>query len=627
MCGINGILYFRGAESERPDEFHFSNIRKMNRAISHRGPDGEGVFIDYPVCLGHRRLSIIDLSDAGNQPMINEDRSLALVYNGEIYNYKELIPDLLSKGHRFSSRTDSEVVLHAYEEYGENCVKLFNGMWAFAIYDMKRQRIFASRDRFGVKPFFYYTDNSRFIFSSECKAILSCIPVSTANRRKVFNYLAYGYRLNDGESFFEGIKELLPAHNLIAEQGRITASRYWDLPAVSSAKEAGTSHIRDLRFDSVSLRFRSDVPVSILLSGGIDSGIIAAVTNELVSTGMIGNFSVSSYSAVFPGYKDDESEKIKDILKACPNISGHFITPSPEGLAEWVNEFVYGMGEPVFSPTSFAHYTIMKEIASRGVKVVLNGQGSDEAWCGYDKYIIGYFLQDILMNKPGSFLRQFGSAAEKMNLSYAYITAQMIKALMPRLTASRMRSRYGENIYNCLSEGFAQECDTETFRNRFSAGNSGRLDSYLKFNIDYQGFNQILHYEDHSSMLNSVEMRSPFIDYRVMELAFTVPYTQRISDGITKKLLRESFSDLLPESVSANFRKTGFATPLDNWRSDGSLKKIADDVLGSDEFRGRKIYNTKNIPGNADEIQHAGFPLWRLINLELWIRAYGITNL
>jgi asparagine synthase (glutamine-hydrolysing) len=627
VCGINGILYFRGAESERPDDFHFTNIGKMNRAISHRGPDGEGVFIHYPVCLGHRRLSIIDLSDAGNQPMFNEDRSLALVYNGEIYNYKELIPDLLAKGHRFSSKTDSEVVLHAYEEYGEDCVKLFNGMWAFAIYDIKNQRIFASRDRFGVKPFFYYIDSSRFIFSSECKAILTCVTVSSANRRKVFNYLAYGYRLNDGDSFFEGIKELLPAHNLIAEQERVAVSRYWDLPAGNPAQQAGTSQVRDLLFDSVSLRFRSDVPVSILLSGGIDSGIIAAVTNELVSTGMIGSFSVSSYSAVFPGYEHDESGKIKDILKACPNISGHFTTPSSEGLAESVNEFVYGMGEPVFGPTSFAHYAIMKEIASKGVKVVLNGQGSDEAWCGYDKYIIGYFLQDILSSDPGSFFRQFRSAAEKMNLSYAYITAQMMKAMMPRRTASRLRSIYGEKIYNCLSGSFAQECDTETFRNRFTAVDAGRLDSYLKFNIDHQGFNQILHYEDHSSMLNSVEIRSPFIDYRVMELAFSVPYTQRISDGIAKKLLRESFSDLLPESVSANFRKTGFATPLDNWRSDGSLKKVANDVLGSEEFRGRKIYNRKNIPINADEIKHAGFPLWRLINLELWIRAYGITNL
>ncbi|MBX7043150.1 MAG: asparagine synthase (glutamine-hydrolyzing), partial [Ignavibacteria bacterium] len=317
MCGINGILYFNGTESDRPDEFHFSNIRKMNRAISHRGPDGEGVFIDYPVCLGHRRLSIIDLSDAGSQPMFNEDRSLALIYNGEIYNYKELLPDLISKGHRFSSKTDSEVVLHAYEEYGEDCVKLFNGMWAFAICDIRRQRIFASRDRFGVKPFFYYIDNSRFIFSSECKAILSCVPVTAANRRKVFSYLAYGYRLNDGESFFEGIKELLPAHNLTAEQGCVTVSRYWDLPGGIPEKEAGASHVRDLLFDSVALRFRSDVPVSVLLSGGIDSGIIAAVTNELVSTGMISNFSVSSYSAVFPGYEHDESEKIKDILRAC----------------------------------------------------------------------------------------------------------------------------------------------------------------------------------------------------------------------------------------------------------------------------------------------------------------------
>lgn len=628
MCGINGILYSSGFNSGKEDEFHFGNIRKMNEAIAHRGPDGEGIFIDYPVCLGHRRLSIIDLSENGSQPMFNEDKSIVLVYNGEIYNYKELIPELISKGHQFNSKCDAEVVIHAYEEYGEDCVKMFNGMWAFVIFDKRKRKLFASRDRFGVKPFYYFKDKEQFIFSSEIKAILEVTGNKNAEHCKVFNYLAYGYRTNDGKTFFQNISELLPAHNLIIENNTLRIIRYWDFPVNKFTGNNIKDVLRELIFDSIRLRFRSDVPVSILLSGGIDSGIIAAVTNEMIEKEKIQSTSVSSYSAVFPGFRYDESDQIKEILSSCPHIDGNFVTPSSDNLAEQLPSFVFGMGEPVFSSTSFAHFVIMQEIKKRRVKVVLNGQGSDEAWCGYGKYVIGYLLLDLLMSKPGKFFSQFNSASQKLGLSTTYIAGQFLKAMLPRRKASYFRSKYSEKIFGCLSKDFVNQ-NYDCFQNpvikRTSANN---LDTYMKYNIKYQGFNQILHYEDHSSMQSSIEMRSPFIDYRLMELAFSIPTDNKISDGISKKILRETFAGMLPERILNNNRKIGFVTPFDEWTKEPAMSGLLKDTLNSNALFRRNIYQSGKIKGMLSSANsNSNFPLWRILNLELWIRAYGITNL
>lgn len=628
MCGINGILYSGGFNSGKEDEFHFGNIRKMNEAIAHRGPDGEGIFIDYPVCLGHRRLSIIDLSENGNQPMFNEDKSIVLVYNGEIYNYKELIPELISKGHHFNSKCDAEVVIHAYEEYGEDCVKMFNGMWSFVIFDKKKRKLFASRDRFGVKPFYYFKDKEQFIFSSEIKAILEVTGNKNAEHCKVFNYLAYGYRTNDGKTFFQNINELLPAHNLIIENESLRIKRYWDFPDNKFTGNNIKDVLRELIFDSVRLRFRSDVPVSILLSGGIDSGIIAAVTNEMIEKEKLHSNSVSSYSAVFPGFRYDETYQIKEILSSCPHIDGNFVTPSSDNLAEQLPSFVFGMGEPVFSSTSFAHYVIMQEIKKQGVKVVLNGQGSDEAWCGYGKYVIGYFLLDLLMSKPGKFLSQFNSASQKLGLSATYAAGQLLKAMLPRRNASYLRSKYSEKIYGCLSKDFAKQ-NYDCFQNPvIKRTSSDNLDTYMKYNIKYQGFNQILHYEDHSSMQSSIEMRSPFIDYRLMELAFSIPTDNKFSDGITKKILRETFAGMLPEEILNNHRKIGFVTPFDEWTKEPAMSGLIKGTLNSDALLKRNIYHSEKIKGMlSSSNSNNNFPLWRILNLELWIRAYGITNL
>jgi len=630
MCGINGIVYLNLYNSKEPPAFFEDKISRMNTEIAHRGPDGAGMLINYPVCLGFRRLSIIDLSEEASQPMFNEDRSIAIIFNGEIYNYLELIPDLKSKGHNFKTKSDTEVIIHSFEEYGFECVKMFNGMWAFAIYDLKSGVFFASRDRFGVKPFYYYFDKEKFVFSSEIKAILKIRNINDANHGKVYDYLAYGYKTSNGDTFFKEINELKPAHNIIIHNNIIDFRKYWSLQNEKSSAngEDIAANINFLLNDSVKLRFRSDVPVSILLSGGLDSSIIAKITDDLIDKHELGNEYITAYSAIFPGFKYDESKIIEEFLQTCRHINSVKIILQKHNLMESIDKFIYGMGEPVFSATSLAHYSLMKEIRKENVKVVLNGQGSDEVWAGYDRYILGYFLLDLLLNSPHKFISQVNAISDKMQFSYKYILSQTIKAVVSRKYASYLRSKYNEKVLDCISEEFSKK-NYNYFKNpEYKKLSSENLSGYMRFNIEYQGFNQILHYEDHSSMQNSIEMRSPFIDYRLVEFAFSLPSEKKIYDGITKKVLREIFKDKLPGSITNNYRKIGFVTPFENWMDEFGSKEIINDLLNSDSFKNKRIFNSKKVKKVfSDKKKYKEFPYWRFINLELWSRVYGISNL
>lgn len=634
MCGINGILYFNNSNRGHSEEHHRKNIRRMNDAIAHRGPDGEGVFVQYPVCLGHRRLSILDLSENGAQPMFNEDKSIAIVFNGEIYNYLELIPDLINKGHIFRSKSDTEVIIHAYEEYGSNCVKKFNGMWSFVLYDFKKNVLFASRDRFGVKPFYYYRDQDRFIFSSEIKAILKIKNVNAANHGKIYDYLAYGYKTNNGETFFQDISELESAHNLTICDSKLSFSKYWEFEADADHSPSPGS-LSDLseRFeyllaDATRLRFRSDVPVAMLLSGGLDSTSITRLVDNLIESRALDYKEVRAYSAVFPGFAYDEGDAIRGFIKTCKHIQLQQVSPDGQQLLNSIDRFAYGMGEPVFSSTSFAHYALMKEIKSNGVKVVINGQGSDEALCGYDRYIIGYFLLDILFSATGDLRNQVSAIHRKLKYPYSYIFAQLLKAALPRRTASYLRGRLQEGVVGCLNGDFVRSNYSYLRDNSSRLFSNRNLNEYLKFNIRHYGFNQILHYEDHSSMQHSVEIRSPFIDYRMMELAFSLPTKLKFDMGVTKRILRHALRGRLPDEIINKHRKIGFVTPFNRWLQDPRFGAFVNDVIGAESFMSKKIWNAKKIHQVfAKQEANERFPFWRILNLELWSKAYNVNNL
>lgn len=634
MCGINGIIYFCQQESDDTEKFNLDNFKKielMNSEIAHRGPDGDGKFINFPVCFGHRRLSIIDLSKEADQPMFSDDKSIVIIYNGEIYNYIELMSELISKGHKFRTKSDTEVIIRSYQEFGTDCVKKFNGMWSFALYDFNKNIFFASRDRFGVKPFYYFKDKGKLIFSSEIKAILKIEKITEANHQKVFEYLAYGYKTSNGDTFFNGINELRAAHNIVIQNGKLDIKKYWDFKN-SDDKNYSEKNVEEeidsLIRDSVKLRFRSDVPVSILLSGGLDSSIITKITDELINEHKLNSENVTAYSAIFPGYKFDESEVIKEFLQSCSHINSVFLNPDQNNLLESVDEFVYAMGEPVFSTTSFAHFQLMKEIKKNNIKVVLNGQGADESWCGYGRYIIGYFLLDKLFSDPVNLFSQINSISGKMNYSYNFILMQTLKSILSRKFASYLRSKYQEKVLDCLTNNFREKNYPGFVNPDYNKFSSGNLSGFLKYNINYQGFNQILHYEDHSAMSSSVEMRSPFIDYRLMELAFSLPVKYKFDNGITKKILREIYKNKLPEAITENHNKIGFKTPFENWMNQKPVTDYLNELLNSDSFNSKKIWKADKIRSIfKNKEQFPDFPFWRIINLELWSKAYGINNL
>ncbi len=627
MCGINGWVdwaqHVGGGEPPRAE------LAAMNRALAHRGPDGQGEYLEPGLGLGHRRLSIIDLSDAGRQPMFNEDGSLVLVFNGEIYNYRELIPELQAAGHVFRSRSDSEVILHAYEQWGEDCVQRFIGMWAFALWDAKRKRLFLSRDRFGVKPLCFLQRGGRFVFSSEAAGILAVERVREANLDKLYSYLAYGYRTNDGQTLFAGIHELPPAHNGVLQDGRFTMRRYWTLPeGAEPPREAErVERYVELLRDAVRLRFRSDVPVALLQSGGLDSSVICTVVNDEIEAGRLGFSAVTGYTAVHPGHPFDESAPVRALMATCPHVRSVELQPDAGRLAERLPEFVRRMQEPMASATSYAHWCLMQAIHAEGIKVVINGQGADEALAGYGHYIAGYRLLDLLLSDPRAACTEARAMHRTMGLGWGHLGAQTIKAALGRQAASNWRARRTEGGGKVLSEAFVR---AHEFANAEVPASTrpANLDRHLRTQLLHYGFNQILHYEDQSSMSESIEIRSPFTDYRLMEYAFALPIEDRFSGGVTKKILRQAFGRRLPPMIGQNHRKLGFATPFADWAATPAFNDHLRGIVASGEFRSRRIWDADALGRRLLDPTSArrNFPVWRFLNAELWFREFGITN-
>lgn len=628
MCGITGIITKTetNGESALRDQ-----VLAMNRAIQHRGPDGTGCFTENGVGLGHVRLAILDLSPDGAQPMHSQDESLVLVFNGEIYNYLELRSELAAQGHVFKTKCDTEVVLHAYQEWGEKCVQRFNGMWAFAIWDRTQRRLFASRDRFGVKPFYFKEENDSFIFSSELKGIAAVRSLTKANRGKIHDYLAYGYRANDGQTFFADVSELPAAHSLTLENGKCLVTKYWSLPAPSASPVAGRgSHeerrrtLKALIEDATRLRFRSDVPVALLQSGGLDSSIIASIVNQFLEKGELDSEKVQALTAHFPEFEDDEVAIVDRLKASFPHIAFKTEEIHENHLREDLLEFIKQMGEPLASPTSFAHWCLMKQLKNQGIKCVINGQGADEAYAGYLNYIIGYRLLDLFFSRPWALAGQVRSLMKHSGYSLSYIIAQFFKAIAGRRAAAQVRSKV-ERVNDALNPEFRAENDRRLPNLRMSMGNDN-LDRHLRGQLEYYGFNQILHYEDHSSMSQGIEIRSPFIDYRVMEFAFTIPDADKFDDGRTKLILRNAFRGQVPEFIVDSRVKIGFNTPSTTWLTSPEMRSLFEELC-SKPFQCKTIWDGDKLRRKFTDGNPGKFPLWRFLNVELWAREYRITNL
>ena len=413
MCGIVGIWHL----NKEPVSLRL--LQQMTDCIKHRGPDDEGHFVNNNLGLGSRRLSIIDLSPAGHMPMPNEDKTVWITYNGEVYNYRELSEPLKARGHQFRSKTDTEVVLHAYETYGPNCLNYFNGMWSFAIWDQNQQKLFCAIDRFGIKPFHYYFDGQIFVFGSEIKSVLLHPNVpKQVDDQTVYDYLALRHINHNDQTFFAGIKRLPPAHYLTLDtSGHVSINRWWDVDfetePVSIDKQEAIEKFTHLFQDSVRLRLRSDVPIGTCLSGGLDSSSIVTVANQLIfgdnhtiDSKLVGA-QQKTFSACYDDTRFDERPFIDAVIDKTGAEKNYVFPDGYEAFWTDMSDFIWHLEEPFGSTRMYAQWSVMRLAAQRGIKVVLDGQGGDELLAGYAKYPAFLMQEFIRTGQIGQALREF----------------------------------------------------------------------------------------------------------------------------------------------------------------------------------------------------------------------------
>jgi len=613
MCGIAGFNWEDPALAER-----------MNAVQQHRGPDGRGVRIAGGVTLAHRRLSIIDLSDAGLQPMPNEDASLHVVFNGEIYNYVELAEELRGLGHAFRTRTDTEVILHAYEEWGQECLKRFNGMFAFAIHDAPRRRLFLARDRFGIKPLHYWHAGGRLIFASEIKAILELPDVPRRpDELSIYDYLAFNCYNHTERTFFEGIRSLLPGQCATFDlaAGSLALRQWYEVPVgreqpVADEKDA-VEKFRDLFFDAIRLRLtRADVEVGSCLSGGLDSSSIVCSMHQM---GEARARDHQTFSILFPGTDIDESPYVNEVVKLA-GLRSHVTTSSAARLMEDLERLVYHQDEPFGGPSIFAQWEVMRLAHGEGIKVLLDGQGADELLAGY-LFFQGYLMLEYLLRgrplaagaEAAGFLALHGRRTDPFLAAALFLAPKSVKNVLAR--------RY---MRVPLAAEFAarQAAASEVPARMYSRmGLNEALAYRVRFSLP-----QLLREEDRNSMAFSIESRLPFLDYRLVEYLFTLGPEYKVRRGMTKYVLREAMRGVLPEDVRTRLGKLGFPTPIVAWLREPAVSARVGGILGSTSFAARGYLDAPrvrglyadHVAGRADVWQ----TVWKAINLELWMRRF-----
>ncbi len=602
MCGIAGILSLDGGEVDP------ALLSEMSGRIRHRGPDGSGTWIEGPVGLAHRRLAIIDLSGAAEQPMTNEDGTLHLVYNGEIYNFIELREELAGKGHTFRSGSDTEVILHAYEQWGRNCLKRFVGMWAFALWDAARGELFCARDRFGIKPFYYARAGGTILFASEIKALLAHPEVGRRpDDPLLMAFLAWGVLDHTGGTIFEGVSQLPPAHRItFSRTGGETLERYWDLDMnpepgrpwpEEDERVAGT--LRDLLTDAVRIHLRSDVPVGTCLSGGIDSSTLAMEINRLIRAGGAGSVGdrQKTFSIVFPDPRFNEEEFIDEVAAAA-EVDAQKKTLSPGDVLQDLPGILAVQDEPFGSLSIAAQYRVMG-LASRSVKVVLDGQGADEQLGGYLAYQGSYLL--------------------------GLLHGLHLTAALSELAGSGRH--HGGFFPGALRQILVRRGRRSLLRGEIPAVSryTGSLGEVLKREILSTNLPALLHWEDRNSMAFSIESRVPFLDHRLAEFLGALPLRQKIRAGVTKFVLRKAVKGLVPEAVRCRMDKMGFVTPEEAWMREG-LRPFVLGILGSPGFRERKYWDADRVLASFTEYAEGRAPyspeLWRIVCTELWLRMF-----
>ncbi|MBL7901665.1 MAG: asparagine synthase (glutamine-hydrolyzing) [Bacteroidia bacterium] len=616
MCGIAGIFSKKKVD--------LSLVKKMADVIYHRGPDGEGYWMnnDENLALGHRRLSIIDLSDAAKQPMHYNGR-YTLTFNGEIYNYVELKKELIKEGFRFNSDSDTEVLLALYSKYGNNCLELLDGMFAFAIYDNEKDELFCARDRFGEKPFFYvHIPGKHFVFGSEIKQLFEAGISREFNEILLFNYLENPYVLSnpsdEHETFYKHVKKLPKAsYVVINDNCELTEQRYWKIDLRITTKisyHEAIVEFRRLFYESITRRMRSDVPVGSSLSGGLDSSSIVCVIQELYKAKSIRQ---KTFSARFKNFHRDEGKFIKYVLEG-KNIDAYETWPNEQDFISDLGKLMFHQDEPFPTASIYAQYCVMAEAKKQNVIVLLDGQGADEILAGYEFYLHHYLKElshtdQLKYNTELEFMKQIHPHLQfDQSLQYKLISDYELSTLKTTLkdkikTAIRpiyrkinpakyeriaMKMPLNTN-YN--AEFFEMVAEQKLFDFNF---NGNTLNNYLKYSVETYNLEDLLRFSDRNSMAHSREVRLPFLSTELVEFLFTLPSSYKIKEGWTKALLRDAMIGILPKEIERRVDKVGYEPPQANWMKnrvlqdqvqESYIKLQKEGILNSEALKNRKL--------------------------------------
>lgn len=613
MCGIAGIYNL----DQRPVDQHL--LVQMTRILRHRGPDDEGFFVEGNVGFGHRRLSIIDTSEAGHQPMSNRDQTIWITYNGEIYNYIELMEELKSLGYRFSSRCDTEVILYAYEAFGFDCVKKFNGMWAFALWDARTRTLFCSRDRMGVKPFYYYFDGQSFVFASEIKAILRYVRPEP-DEKVIYNYLlrSFGFMDIHEGTFFKNIKRLRPSHNLTLSGG-IKLEKYWEAPLTENhlSEEENIDRFRELLIDSVRLRLRSDVKVAGSLSGGMDSSSITCIVHKILR-----HPDYESYSVCFEQPEFDERAYVEEVVKDV-GCRSHYVFPKAETLAAIVSKILWYQDEPFFAGWVHSQWYLYEQASRDGVKVLLNGHGGDELLGGYYPHFEALFASYLSSGKLGRLLDELKAFHGRQNGYRQVSLANVLRLLISHHAPEGIRGILPRVAPKFLDREFVDRNKGNEYRYEVPEGDI--LKRVLYESLFISPIPGMLHFDDRNSMAFSIESRVPFLDYRLVEFAFSIPTPLVIKNGLNKYVLRKSMESIIPSGISSRCQKKGFQSAAPLWFREQQRDFVLD-LFASLSFKERGYFHVQGVLRDFERHCKSGVDiserLWSWICLELWFRKF-----
>ncbi len=623
MCGIAGCLNFSSDRIPGID----NRLHVMSCLLRHRGPDGDGVW-SHPRCnvgLAHRRLSIIDLSAAASQPMTDRSGNW-IVFNGEIYNYIELREELGTQS--FVTTSDTEVILFAYRRWGAECVKHLRGMFAFALWDEEKHALFCARDRFGIKPFYFTTVGDTFYFASEVKALLPFVENIETDLDGFKDYLAFQFCLA-GKTLFKGIKELLPAHTIRIANGRLDIQRYWEVYYALDFDHTAKyfeDHLSELLLDSIRVHLRSDVPLGSYLSGGLDSSIVASLASQNARTPFLGFTGKFSFS---PEY--DESRYARALAEAC-GFELYEVDISVEEFIKNIRRVIYQMDYPAAGPGSFSQFMV-SQLAGRHRKVVLGGQGGDEIFGGYARYLIAYFEQcikaaiDGTMNS-GSFVVTYESIIPNLTALRNY--KPLLKEFWRDGLFDDMDKRYfrlvnrspllGDEIY---WERLGDYSPYATFKTVFNGHNVGKQSYFdLMTHFDFKTLlPALLQVEDRMSMAHGLESRVPLLDHPLVEFAATIPADIKFQNGTMKHIFKETFRSILPKAIVERKDKMGFPTPFAEW-AQGEAREFVHDIFACQKAQERDLVDNRLVLTKLSGESKFGRNIWGLLCLELWQQEF-----